>query len=901
MDWEDLDISGTLKPAWNNYEPGTVEHFEGGTGGSFEQYNYVGNISQSWYETYPTPSGSVTILHNNQDEFYNGEFSGSVILVTTQSLNQAYPLENAEFNYSPILYKNSFYGVNNTSPTTQNQFLNSSTVPQQGEILILAPKQNKLDLSSPTAYSKAYIKLHKTDLNGNNNTTPLGQINNLLIKYTSSITYTNYQVLNISEHSSYYLYEISNQNIDISGSGIDTEIKNYYVSSSITGSRLITSSFTPITSWNITLGNTPHYGTPYFNTSSGYYTLENTPNISLQFTSSIRTSGSSTGIFGYLYAPGDGSSGTIDYVTFNSGSNVLSTISSSFNFIQGDILIPFCSSTSTTLKSGSLLITQSVASTSSYQDPIILEPYVTTPNYYNSDNNPLINNAVDERQSTIYQDVDYSQGALVPVNFDLLIDGSATKATVQDSNYTLARHIIPRYEGSKSTSQKLNIWTEGDVGTYGKTPTIELNKVFFGYAETIGGYSPERMGSSGVILKYLIDQNGDVHVPNVSENSLYDTQGTFLSGELMSISNPSSNEGDPNLLRKIIRGGQRIEPILYNQSGSIPGGTFVSSITLTDNNDSGGVVSDFQAVIKPTTYNDIGGNGWNEVKMPSIVSSGSASNLTLVSGNYRYKISSSMINEGVNITLRAELKLANYNSFTSTAYAQFKNETTGVFLGTPIGANGTGYIPGYSIHDMNFSITIPFQDLVANHEYTLEVNSGHPNVYYDSNSKIIISQSPTPTSPITTTGLWIRANDTTLYTTHSALVNYFDTNNVYQEDIANSGFFSIKTPWGLQPGDEFRFEGREDRVWMVKETEISDYSGTPGITVRVNTSLPSTGVDYNQFLIRRYVDDASALIFEGLKPDNSAGPYIIRPQYLSPELNSKIDKYITDLTNKGLL
>ena len=88
---------------------------------------------------------------------------------------------------------------------------------------------------------------------------------------------------------------------------------------------------------------------------------------------------------------------------------------------------------------------------------------------------------------------------------------------------------------------------------------------------------------------------------------------------------------------------------------------------------------------------------------------------------------------------------------------------------------------------------------------------------------------------------------------------------------------------------------------MVKETEISDYSGTPGITIRVDNYLPSTGVNYNQFLIRRYVDDASAIIFEGLKPGNSNGPYIIKPQYLSPELNLKIDTYITDLTNKGLL
>jgi hypothetical protein len=227
------------------------------------------------------------------------------------------------------------------------------------------------------------------------------------------------------------------------------------------------------------------------------------------------------------------------------------------------------------------------------------------------------------------------------------------------------------------------------------------------------------------------------------------------------------------------------------------------------------------------------------------------------------------------------------------------SRSSGVFLGYPVGVN-TGDIPAGSEGSINFSFTIPFQDLVVGHQYALNVNS-QPLVYYTSDSKISISQSPSTLSPIPTAGLWTRFDNTTLYTTQSSLVNYFTTNNIYQEDIANSGFFNIKIPWSLQPGDEFRFEGREDRVWMVKEAEISDYSGTPGVTIRVNKSLPATGVNYNEFLIRRYVDDASALIFEGLKPGNADGPYIIRPQYLSPELNSKIDKYITDLTNKGLL
>jgi hypothetical protein len=107
IELENLDISGTLKPTWNNYEPGTVENFEGQTGGVFDQFNLISNTSQSWYENITTPSGSVLMLHDSQDEFYNGEFSGSVILVTDGILNEAFSSENLEFEYkSCILLRN---------------------------------------------------------------------------------------------------------------------------------------------------------------------------------------------------------------------------------------------------------------------------------------------------------------------------------------------------------------------------------------------------------------------------------------------------------------------------------------------------------------------------------------------------------------------------------------------------------------------------------------------------------------------------------------------------------------------------------------------------------------------------------------------------------------------------
>jgi hypothetical protein len=62
------------------------------------------DITQSWVETTPSLLGAVSTVHDSQEEFYDGEFSGSVILVTTQSLNQPFPQ-----NYIPFSYKHVYY------------------------------------------------------------------------------------------------------------------------------------------------------------------------------------------------------------------------------------------------------------------------------------------------------------------------------------------------------------------------------------------------------------------------------------------------------------------------------------------------------------------------------------------------------------------------------------------------------------------------------------------------------------------------------------------------------------------------------------------------------------------------------------------------------------------------
>ena len=106
---------------------------------------------------------------------------------------------------------------------------------------------------------------------------------------------------------------------------------------------------------------------------------------------------------------------------------------------------------------------------------------------------------------------------------------------------------------------------------------------------------------------------------------------------------------------------------------------------------------------------------------------------------------------------------------------------------------------------------------------------------------------------------------------------------------------------------------RDERDEINKLQEMIQYklvtqqrlSPTGSIEVHFNSNLPVSAsigsFNLDHFLIRRYTDDASRIIFEGFNPPGSEGPYILTPEYASNKLNKSVDEYISDLTQKGLL
>ena len=936
LTFQDISVSGTVAPQWNDYQPGTIEDFNGGTGGSFEIFNNISNISQSWIEHIQTPLGIVDITHNDQDEFYDGEFSGSIITATTQSLAQAYPLDNKSFNYTPIVYSNNNYNLPLGDEFTESQFLNPRTTPNSGEILML-DGWVKLFISQPPELGSSYIKIHKFDNDGIDNSTALGQITKLLIKLSLDLSYTEINILSINEFPNYYLYEVNTTPDQ------DDYILDYTVSASrITPTSIITPGD------NIAIGSLTESidSQGYFFPTQGVLTFGNTPNIPIIITASLNLNSPTNNNTGSIQLIKNGDTtdefaGVIELSQLfylNSGVNTV-LFTGSFIPINGDTyyLRLFNEANMSdvgniTFNSIQLKYTQNITPSPAENDSIIFEPYITTPNFYNSDFNPIINNVLVDRLNTIYQDVDYSTGITTPTNFALLISGSALKAAVQDSNYSSKRVTLPRYEGSKSTSQHLNVWTPGDKGTYGKLPTVESLKNAVAYCDNISGWTPERMNASGLLIKYLIKSDGTVVIPNTTPNSLADNKGIFETGENVEIQFKTAG-GQISPIRKVIRGGSRIEPILYSQFESAPNSQWNTTMSFTDIIPSNtGVTDNYTAIFLKTT---------NQIIILPITTKITFDNAIFGSSYFNnstdsYVVPQDAIDDGITLIFNPSIKVSLYkelffpenpNTFpvnASVTLKLYKGSTyQGIFQTYPISLLPYEFIITQTL-TFSSPISIPSTNFNVGDQYSLHIefstSTPESKLRIEPNSTFNITQYPIFTSPITSSGvnsIWgwpDKTNYPNIITSSNPTLGnpeIYGNPNVRAVDITGSGFNTIQLPWSIEYGDEFRFEGREDFTYQVGKVFKPSDSGsgrlfqTGSIEVHFNNPLPvsasSSTFNLDHFLIRRYVDDATTAIIEGFKPTNSNGPYIIKPEFVVPELDKSIDEFILDLTQKGLI
>jgi len=210
-----------------------------------------------------------------------------------------------------------------------------------------------------------------------------------------------------------------------------------------------------------------------------------------------------------------------------------------------------------------------VTTQSLWNNPYLRTSSVNMNDFIHSEYHVLINNVSQSRLSNKFYDIDYSTDPNRAINLGLILSGSPIAlAQLQDSYYSLQRHILPRYDGSKLSGLLYNIYSEGDV-SYGYDPVInkEVGKVGALTSVNTSIFLPLRQK---VTIKYLVNEEGSFTELNLNNNNWFEVQNTFKAGENLTVAlfnnQKYSNQKFTDGVKPIFSSGYDYTPVLYYSS-----------------------------------------------------------------------------------------------------------------------------------------------------------------------------------------------------------------------------------------------------------------------------------------------------------------------------------------------
>jgi len=804
--------------------------------------------------------------------------------------------------------------------------------------------QQEITLFTPGMYSQGvkYAKINKTDGNGNDASALLKSCQILNISYAEDNFTAVYDIISRTDKGTYYLFQLSTLNKNafkepfsssirynwqfkaedasftpdtnvestnvLGEASATTDVRGNWVIQSDKGANPIgyyendkTTSF-PVGhkyTANIDFGGVGKVSVEYqLRESSFDLNNVNSPHIIRRRDISLNVG---TNIFSdTFYAPlEEGKRYTIQFMTSSNSSN---------GFTFNDI--DFITQTYTFL-------------TSSYHEfipssqSVIPEPQILNENYDYSEFNPLLNNAITDNVSSIYGMVEYDNGNIVPSNFGLIQRGAASKAEIKDYYYNLKRHTLPRYEGSKITSDGFNL-----MGQSGDIPA-EKNNIYFSNLIGAGGQSPEYIDKTFYFTNKLIDYNGNVYNakdPNIPQ--YIDYKYTFPEGSDVIVNLQATSAGHSGYqglsgTHKVLRIGTLQTKLITGQStGSSDYVNKVSFVNATGTEDND--VLDFRlTALRNGNVTGLGGG------IDTLIFNTESLNEGEGSGNYTYSTSTGIYQfqespSGSTITIDAYVVIKN-ERFTvsptndevtvriraggSTVATQIKN------LATDTGSGG-----GEETFLLSFTGTFNVLQQIY-----VELYSNYGNKTFKSGGYLKITQNPSPGGDAEDTTFLNIVSDlgnvalgTGKFIVFSEnLSNNYGLKQILSSSQTNFGYTqNIIQPFKPSPGDEIRFGYNEENAFTITKVYPPGSVGTQPSRLYVELDKVINGallgVTRNHFLIRSYKDDNGGLTLDVKKEFSNSGDgttkeSTIRPLYVSKELENNFSNIVRELTNEGII
>ena len=493
-------------------------------------------------------------------------------------------------------------------------------------------------------------------------------------------------------------------------------------------------------------------------------------------------------------------------------------------------------------------------------------------------------------------DVDYSSNAITAVNSDTILNDSATRAKVQYSNYTTARIVRPRYEGSKNTSPDLNELSGSQL------PAIEQTTAFFLYNRG-GNFNTiaDRSGSALYNIGFMVDDQGNTYEPQESESVyLPNLLSAFGQGYKVTFA-PTDTGSSAAGTYDVHFPARKIKPIIYSDTGSL-GNTYLVS----------GSYSTIDFIPDPNQFSEFNLYVYNstDIVLPP----------DLITGNptkKRYEPDGILVDEasgwGYNQFGQRQYNVSQSSNVLATLDLglQCTNAGSGTFAAKIYKSGSATPIAEQSISkgssgNVTFDITKTIKLEEGSSFYVEVENTSSANLRIRNYNLITYSSSfaispDTSTITVNTADSWLTGSNqiTSVITASQNLAKAY---NYVQGNIPGSGF-QFPILFNLQQYDEIRYNGDEQKVYLIDRVDYEiDYEANPteyNLYVYFSEPVDTSTFDKDYYVFRRNEFQKDSIIV------NTPGPIIekgfILPEYQTPLLKQNLSNIIQDLTDKGLV
>ena len=459
-------------------------------------------------------------------------------------------------------------------------------------------------------------------------------------------------------------------------------------------------------------------------------------------------------------------------------------------------------------------------------------------------------------------------------------------------------------------------------GSYGGLPVAEKNQSYFVYFNGAGGTGPEIIGQTAFFCSYLIDEVGNISIPNQNSISRLNVIQNFEVGKKVDtkMEQPTIQFTELNGTN-VITGVGTITNILFTETGSSPG-AYTSSLEFQQGGGSaieGDIDNYIFSAEKSTEQNVdtiVGGNYYVTSSFEDVLISNN--NFASTFDSYSFDNPDNTIDGGTTVRFQTTLKLRNYNQAGLNAdmgVTIYDMDTFVVFDSIDFTLNAPKGLNEY--REQSVTLLTPYQNFTDNQRIGVRVivnntnagaGFGSSDIRIGEGSTFRLLQRYSTTNIIASSPYWEigdYSQNPTIITASATLSGLYNggyrQSQSFDADLEDGfNFNPIRTNFDqILIGDRIRFEYNEDKRFNISKVIENGPDGR--ICFQLDGQVPE-GTELNHFLLYRLADDAAYVIVDVEKDiAGSTGGGIMVPPFISKELEKNFDNILADLKDKNIL